>query len=98
MMPSWLSDTWGKSMLDSSLVGYPERHKQALKNYCCLTFKLGGSDNEKLLTSSFKLGGYAIYPLTSSDRLGNSDIPFPIAFAYGDRDWLGSNGADEIVQ
>ena len=36
--------------------------------------------------------------MTSEDRFGDPKIKFPVAFAYGDRDWLGSaNGADHIV-
>ena len=46
------------------------------------------------LTKSFKYGAYALHPLTRDDRLGNPEISFPIAFAFGDRDWLGTTGAD----
>ena len=57
-----------------------------------------GSDGEKGLTASFHYGAYAKHPLTAPDRLGNRDLPFPIAFCYGDRDWLGSRGADQIIR
>lgn len=39
-----------------------------------------------------------MHPLTERDRLGNPNLPFPIAFCYGDQDWLGTDGADKIVQ
>ena len=35
---------------------------------------------------------YASHPLQSDDRLGNKD--FPIAMAFGDRDFFGTEGAD----
>ena len=39
------------------------------------------------------------HPLTAKDRLGNPDIKFPIAFIYGDQDFLTSdNGAEEIIK
>ena len=56
------------------------------------------SDTEIGVTKSFKWGCYAYHPLTELDRLGNPDLPFPIAFAFGDRDWLGTTGADKIVK
>ena len=56
------------------------------------------SDNEKAITVSFKYGSFALHPTTESDRLGNPDLPFPIAFAFGDRDWIGTVGADKIVR
>ena len=53
-----------------------------------------GSDAEKGLTASFHYGAFAKHTLTEPDRLNNKELPFPIAFCYGDRDWLGSRGAD----
>lgn len=61
-------------------------------------FKLGSSGTEKALTATFKFGCYPHHCLTESDRLGNPNLPFPIAFCYGDQDWLGTSGADRIVQ
>jgi len=52
------------------------------------------SDTEKAITAAFKYGAFAIHPTTSCDRLGNAELRFPIAFAFGDRDWIGSEGAD----
>ena len=45
-----------------------------------------------------RLIGYCIHPLQSEDRLGNKAIDFPIAMAFGDKDWFGSEGADEIIR
>ena len=42
--------------------------------------------------------GYAIHPLQSEDRLGNKNIEFPIAMVFGDRDWFGTEGADDIIR
>jgi len=44
------------------------------------------------------IGYYAHHPMNATDRLMNKDIPFPIAFAFGDRDVFGSQGADAIVK
>lgn len=38
------------------------------------------------------------YPLESSDRLGNPDLPFPISIVFGDDDWMDSRGARQIVK
>jgi len=66
-----------------------------MANYWLECFKLGASDTEKALAASHEYGAYGKHPLTAADRLGDPDLPFPIAFAYGDRDWLGSvGGAD----
>ena len=47
----------------------------------------------------FKFQGIAKHPLVRPDRLGNKDLDFPIAIAYGDRDWLYSeDGGDHIVR
>jgi pimeloyl-ACP methyl ester carboxylesterase len=40
----------------------------------------------------------AKHPLNQTDRLYNPDIDFPIGVVYGDSDFLGSEGADEIVR
>ena len=29
---------------------------------------------------------------------GNKEIDFPIAMVFGDQDWFGTEGADEIVR
>ena len=76
--------------------GYSEGHCDAFMRYFFAAYldQGSGSDAEKGLTASFHFGAYAKHPLSEHDRLGNPDLPFPIAFCYGDRDWLGSPGAD----
>ena len=37
------------------------------------------------------------HPMNAADRLGNPSVNFPIAFAFGDRDFFGSEGAEELV-
>ena len=76
---------------------YPIEHKEAFYEWFAMTI-IAKSDNEMGLTKAFSYGAYAYHPLTETDRLGNPDIPFPIAFAFGDRDWLGTPGADQIVR
>lgn len=48
--------------------------------------------------ASFKYGCFAVNPLTAPDKLGNPQLPFPIAYCFGDRDWVGGDGADQIVK
>lgn len=78
--------------------GYPSRHREVVRRYYNSMFKLGPSGTEKALTATFKFGAFPLHPLTAEDRLGNRHLPFPIAFCYGDQDWLGTDGADEIVR
>ena len=40
----------------------------------------------------------ARHPMTAVDRLGNPRINFPIAHAFGDNDFFGSEGADDVVR
>lgn len=43
-------------------------------------------------------GLHAHVPLDHEDRLRNSDLPFPITFMYGDKDWMDPRGSSEIVK
>ena len=74
--------------------GYPARHREVVRRYINSMFKLGASGTERALTATFKFGVFPHHCLTEVDRLGNSKLPFPIAFCYGDQDWLGTDGAD----
>ena len=38
------------------------------------------------------------HAMNAADRLGNVAIDFPIAHAFGDLDFFGSEGADDIVR
>ena len=40
----------------------------------------------------------ARHPLQAEDRLGNPSIEFPIGIVFGDNDYFGSEGADQIVK
>jgi len=81
-----------------NLAGFPEDHVEKSTNYAHTIICGAKSDNEKAITASFKYGLYAKHPTTSADRLGNPELKFPIAYAFGDRDWVGSDGAEKIVQ
>ena len=75
--------------------GYPPEHYKRAHNYITTIYAHNvGSDNLKAICSSFKYGCFCIEPLTASDKLGNPDLSFPVAYAFGDRDWTGSDGAD----
>ena len=41
---------------------------------------------------------FAYHPLSAPDRLGNPEIDFPLGVVFADRDYFGSDGADEIVK
>ena len=84
-----------KKIVEDDLEGFPEEHAEKYSNYAFVCMAHGGkSDNEKAITAAFKYGSFAVHPTTEPDRLGNPDLPFPIAFAFGDRDWIGTEGAD----
>lgn len=40
----------------------------------------------------FELGMFAKNPLELDRLLGNSELPFPISFFYGDVDWMDEKG------
>ena len=46
----------------------------------------------------FKADCFSIHPLQAEDRLGNPNIDFPIAMAFGDKDRFNSEGAEEIIK
>ena len=46
----------------------------------------------------FKYPFLARHPMQSLDRLGNPELDFPIGITYGDNDFFGSEGSDEIVR
>ena len=88
-----------KKIVKEELEGFPEEQAQKSAHYAFTVLAYSKkSDIEKAITASFKYGAYALHPTTETDRLGNSDLPFPIAFAFGDRDWIGTEGAEKIVR
>ena len=46
----------------------------------------------------FKLGMVAENPLENEDRLGNSELPIPISFFYGDQDWMDVKGGKRVIE
>ena len=99
LLPLCANNNIAQRFVQNDMDGFPEEHGDAFMRYFFTAYLMEpGSDAERGLTASFHFGAYAKHPLTEADRLGNPDIPFPVAFAYGDRDWLGSPGADQIVR
>jgi len=54
------------------------------------------SDFEKAIMTQIQYGMYGYHPLCEPDRLANPELKFPICFAYGDKDFLGTKGAEII--
>ena len=53
---------------------------------------------ENLLAKVQIAWGINAHCLHAEDRLNGKDIKFAIGFAYGDRDFFSSDGADSIVK
>jgi len=83
-LPDCLMTRLGTYVVNIDMDGYPARHREVVRRYYLNVLKLGSSDTEKALTVTFKFGAYAHHCLTEADRLGNPNLPFPIAFCYGD--------------
>jgi hypothetical protein len=56
------------------------------------------SSTEYALFMQHDPGLHAHEPLDHANQLRNPDIPFPISFVYGDKDWMDSRGSREIVK
>lgn len=56
------------------------------------------TDVVQLLSGKFPHMMLQQFSLCGRNRLGNPKCDFPIAIAYGDRDFLCSKGADDIVR
>ena len=83
-LPDWILARVGTFAINFDFEGYPARHREDVRRYYLNVLKLGSSGTEKALTATFKFGCYARHCLTEVDRLGNPNLPFPIAFCYGD--------------
>ena len=68
----------------------------AFEYFWCMAERPSVIDVAQLMP--FKFECYALHPLQAEDRLGNPDIDFPIAMAFGDRDKFGSDGAETIIR
>jgi len=53
---------------------------------------------EVALLCAFDSSLFAHKPLGTPERLANSDVPFPISFIYGDRDWVDSSYSEVVVK
>ena len=51
-----------------------------------------------LMGDTMELVAMAKKPLQSKDRLYNPEIDFPIGIGFGNSDFLGSEGSEEIIQ
>ena len=56
------------------------------------------SSTEYALFMQVDPGLHAHAPLDHPEQLRNPDLPFPVSFIYGTRDWMDSRGALEIVK
>ena len=74
----------------------PEEVK-TLSEYLCLQhYYLSATDAVQV--QPFKYIMHAVHPLQESDRLGNPEIDFPIGMVFGDADFFGTEGADDIIR
>lgn len=53
---------------------------------------------EYALFICFEMGMYAHNYLESENRLGNPDLPIPISFFYGDRDWMYDSAGSRVIK
>ena len=60
-----------------------------------MTRRFGRVENLWLFVMHFLIPRYSLH---REDRLGNADLPFPIGFVFGDRDFLSSDGPDELIK
>ena len=79
-------------IIELAMPDKPEIEKNAVKNYWQLHISRQ-SDNERCFLMSFKFPILAHIPLNEKLR----DCNFPIAVCFGDRDFLGSEGADDLI-
>ena len=68
-----------------------------LKEYMFQIFMRPGT-TETAIFIQFDTGLHAHKPLATFESLMNNQIPFPISFMYGDRDWMCNRGATNIVK
>ena len=76
---------------------YNKERRKALEDYE-FQIRLRPSTTEKALFQQFDNTLHAHNPLASTDRLMNSDLPFPISIVYSDTDWMDSRGSRQIVR
>ena len=69
---------------------------EAFVEYCCISYS-EMSALDIVYSQPFYLPAYAFHSLCSPDMLLNRK-EFPIGIEYGDRDLLGSEGADWVIK
>lgn len=70
--------------------------KELYVSHISLNFKNYGPLSA-MINGTFEYVGFGKYAMQSKDRLLNPEIDFPIGIVFGDSDFLGSEGSDEIV-
>jgi hypothetical protein len=53
---------------------------------------------EEAIFILFDMGLHALMPLDCQTRLANANLPFPVSFIFGERDWMDNRGALNIVR
>ena len=82
-------------MAKAEFVDYPNEVIVAMGAYKDLMFsKIGVL--EAAYRVPFKYLFQAYHPLAAPDRLINGE-KFPIGISYGDRDFMGTEGADQVI-
>ena len=74
-----------------------EEQIQAIVDYAVLMYS-NLSILETVEVMPLKYPFLVRHAMDAKDRLGNPAINFPIAHAFGDMDFFGSEGADKIVK
>ena len=92
----WYYKTNAVSKLEPHLYSHDEMI--ALTNYEAMMLTKMKSVVDVVAIKPWKYLAVGIHDMSGPDRLGNPDIDFPICIAFGDRDYLGSEGADKIVR
>jgi len=50
------------------------------------------------MNATNEYGSLGKLSMLNKDKFGNPEIDFPVAFIFGEADWHGSEGADEVVR
>jgi pimeloyl-ACP methyl ester carboxylesterase len=56
------------------------------------------SQPDILMNVTNEYGSLGKLSMLNKDKFGNPEIDFPVAFIFGEADWHGSEGADEVVR
>jgi hypothetical protein len=103
--PFGLARLAGESVAKSGINRYVNRMQATgseeeanwLKEYLFQIFMRPGS-TEFAIFIQFDLGMHAHQPLAAPYKLNNPNLPFPISFVFGQRDWMDNRDADLILK